>query len=222
MLAWLGTAMLIIAVSATSADDMDRQYIVDSLFWCQWAAETAPAGNPVKVGLCEGDAPTEIYPDLITHTGEEIDAWWQYWDMNDSEVAKKLWDSWDAASLAHRAETQRKASAARLAAQKVARAKRLAAIPTMSIAQLCAIVRSRDPNPAHEELVKRRAFAPADLQLIAARQFALGMPEDALFCTMGAPDRSSRSVGAWGVDVQYVYGSTFIYTRNGKITSWQD
>lgn len=30
------------------------------------------------------------------------------------------------------------------------------------------------------------------------------------------------TVGTWGVDTQHVYGNNvYVYTRNGRITSWQ-
>lgn len=50
----------------------------------------------------------------------------------------------------------------------------------------------------------------------------LGMPEDLVYLSLGKPARVNRSVGRYGVHLQLVYGGSYIYIRNGLVSSWQD
>lgn len=55
----------------------------------------------------------------------------------------------------------------------------------------------------------------------------IGMTCDMAIMSMGRPNKVNRSVGSWGVDEQWVYegynyDNTYLYFRNGKLTSWQD
>lgn len=50
----------------------------------------------------------------------------------------------------------------------------------------------------------------------------IGMTKDMLFESWGQPDNINRSVGAWGVHEQMIYGNTNVYIENDVLTSWQD
>lgn len=81
-----------------------------------------------------------------------------------------------------------------------------------------------------QETQKRRLLTAQEYTAIRERQIGLGMSECALFASWGRPTRANRSVSRNGVRVQYVYrhsgyyASTtrYVYTEDGKITSWQN
>lgn len=51
----------------------------------------------------------------------------------------------------------------------------------------------------------------------------IGSTECDLAAGYGLPKYKNRSVGSWGTHIQWVYyGNTYVYTENGKVTSWQD
>ena len=50
----------------------------------------------------------------------------------------------------------------------------------------------------------------------------VGMSEAALLLSWGKAEKINRSVYSFGVHKQHIYGETYIYTKNGFITSWQD
>lgn len=54
----------------------------------------------------------------------------------------------------------------------------------------------------------------------------LGMTRNELLAAWGRPRRENETVSRAGIDIQHVYGSTldatYVYTKNGIITSWQD
>lgn len=60
---------------------------------------------------------------------------------------------------------------------------------------------------------------------IAAKKeiIRISMNECTLYSSWGEPNKINNSVGKWGVHKQHVYGSgQYVYTENGRITSWQD
>lgn len=58
--------------------------------------------------------------------------------------------------------------------------------------------------------------------LIRKAQVRIGMSECQLYAAWGLPSDQNRTVGSWGVHIQHIYGSTYVYTENGRVTSWQD
>lgn len=60
--------------------------------------------------------------------------------------------------------------------------------------------------------------------LIRSEKIRMGMSECELYASWGFPSSQNRSVGSWGVHVQHVYGNfgSYVYTENGRVTSWQD
>ena len=58
---------------------------------------------------------------------------------------------------------------------------------------------------------------------IRSKFVVIGMSECQLYAVWGRPEAQNRSVGSWGVHVQFVYGGgSYIYLENGRVTSWQD
>ncbi len=75
---------------------------------------------------------------------------------------------------------------------------------------------------AHTE-AKRRNLSFNSAAAIA-QEFKMGESECQLYAAWGFPDSQNRSVGSWGVHTQHVYRDfgTYVYTENGRVTSWQD
>ena len=128
----------------------------------------------------------------------------------------RAWESALGAKDAAESKKQRDAEA------KVARDKLVRSIPSMSVPQLCGVIRKGKVPEAVEALARRRAFASDDIGLLSRGAIALGMSEDAMMCLLGSPEDSNRNVGSWGVHTQHVYDDMNVYTENGKVTSWQD
>jgi hypothetical protein len=77
-----------------------------------------------------------------------------------------------------------------------------------------------------EEAKRRAAIArqPRDIQqLINSREIRLGMTKEQVLLSWGKPASINRSVGTWGVNEQWCYGSkTYLYFENAILTSFQD
>lgn len=51
----------------------------------------------------------------------------------------------------------------------------------------------------------------------------MGISECQLYASWGMPVDQNRTVGSWGVHIQHVFGTgTYVYTENGRVTSWQN
>lgn len=80
----------------------------------------------------------------------------------------------------------------------------------------------RDKSSFEAEFARRRL--KLDRSQVLQESLALGMTECSMAASLGSPEESNRSVGGWGVHVQHVYRSSgrYVYTQNGRVTSWQD
>lgn len=56
---------------------------------------------------------------------------------------------------------------------------------------------------------------------ILARQIALGMSQEDVIAAWGKPDRVNTTVTALGKHEQWIYGDTYVYVSDGRVTSWQ-
>ena len=65
-------------------------------------------------------------------------------------------------------------------------------------------------------LIKKESW-----DMIENGQFGIGMTECALLATMGKPDSINKTVTPRVIHKQYVYGNTYIYVENGKVSSYQ-
>ncbi|OWQ44253.1 hypothetical protein CDL60_26225 [Roseateles noduli] len=81
-------------------------------------------------------------------------------------------------------------------------------------------------NSDDELLTKEFARRRLSFNRAQAKEETLsrGMSECSMAASYGRPTKRNRSVGSWGVRVQYVYEQLgmYIYTRNGRVDSWQD
>ena len=72
-----------------------------------------------------------------------------------------------------------------------------------------------------KELARRKL--KLDDSLARKGQIKIGISECQLYASWGMSKDQNRTVGDWGVHIQNVYGSgTYVYTENGRVTSWQD
>jgi hypothetical protein len=53
-------------------------------------------------------------------------------------------------------------------------------------------------------------------------RIVLGMTASEVESMLGAPDKKNRSVYASGTQEQWVYGSSYVYLQQDKVTSWQE
>jgi hypothetical protein len=64
---------------------------------------------------------------------------------------------------------------------------------------------------------------PKDIkEAVINRKVELGMTAEQVTLAWGRPGRINRTVGSWGRHEQWVYGSTYVYLENDRVTSFQD
>lgn len=86
---------------------------------------------------------------------------------------------------------------------------------------------NRDAN-VRAELESRDLISEREWELIDQDHIAQGMSEVALICSWGRPRDINASVGSWGRHVQWVFrgcgqcDSQYVYTEEGRVTSWQN
>ena len=89
---------------------------------------------------------------------------------------------------------------------------------------------SRDQE-VRAEILRREEIPERDWIAISAKKIQIGMSELGLICSWGTPGiwgDINTSTGRWGTHRQWVYRScdmcdaTYVYTENGKVTSWSD
>ena len=99
----------------------------------------------------------------------------------------------------------------------------------VSLYHLCDAYNSTRSEKVKAELKRRNTImSDKDWQDIENDRIRLGMREMVLVCSWGRPDSVNESVGSWGVHKQWVYRACdsckaqYVYTENGKITSWSN
>ena len=78
-------------------------------------------------------------------------------------------------------------------------------------------------NRSRTELIRRGAVSKRDLADIDAKEIRTGMRDYVAVCAWGPFSDINRSGGSYGSFDQYVMYpmGTYVYTRNGKVDSWQ-
>ena len=207
---WIAALLMTCNFGSANAtvDEVNAGFLENVRHMCKWAKTQAP-GNPVSIAACDrGDSDPE-------QADRDFADWWKYWRDKDSAFADQLAVKWQAELDGRLASQQRAAVAGQ-------RAKIASGLPKMSVEELCKIADGVARKEVSLELAKRGSFSATDLRRIGERKIGLGMSEKALVCAWGEPDDSHRSVGSWGVHTQYIYPDAYVYTENGKVTSWQD
>jgi hypothetical protein len=62
----------------------------------------------------------------------------------------------------------------------------------------------------------------AIISAIQEMSIVIGMTKAEAKLSWGEPDDINRTVGAWGVNEQWIYNHTYLYFQNDKLTSFQD
>ncbi|MBV5329972.1 MAG: hypothetical protein JZU65_20495, partial [Chlorobium sp.] len=61
---------------------------------------------------------------------------------------------------------------------------------------------------------------PSDMvQAIQKNNIKIGMPPEYVTLSWGKPEKVNKTIGAWGVHEQWIYGDQFVYFENEKLTS---
>ncbi|MGH7582684.1 MAG: hypothetical protein ACREL5_05620 [Gemmatimonadales bacterium] len=74
---------------------------------------------------------------------------------------------------------------------------------------------------ARTDSIMRRPWPLAVRQAAVARSVLIGMTEEQARAAWGKPARVNVTVNAGGTHEQWVYGSSYLYFDNGKLTTWQ-
>jgi len=70
--------------------------------------------------------------------------------------------------------------------------------------------------------VRNKKWPTGIEEAVINKKVLLGMTDEQVQMAWGKPRSINRSVGAWGVHEQWMYGSTYLYFENGKLKSWQE
>lgn len=88
--------------------------------------------------------------------------------------------------------------------------------------QLNAQKRELAENRAERRALLIKKYGTEHGDKISKGQIWLGMTKEMVEDSWGKPSEVNRSVGSWGVKEQWVYYNSYLYIRNGILTSWQD
>jgi hypothetical protein len=80
------------------------------------------------------------------------------------------------------------------------------------------VIARENKNKKLAEKYKDSEFKPEILK----HKVAIGMTKEMVVDSWGNPEDINRTVGSWGVHEQWVYGHTYLYFEDGKLTSFQD
>lgn len=104
-------------------------------------------------------------------------------------------------------------------------------LTTQKDTALCGEYASSRSAKVKAELVRRNAISAAEWDTINKKQIQIGMSELAFLCSWGFPGgwgAIRETTYKYGTATQYVYrscrgcASTYVYTRDGKVSAWQD
>lgn len=216
-------------------------------FLCNWRTANIPASSAWPLPFCE-----QPNLPIGTALVEFDRWWGRVFENNKIEVGENLRNQFKAdwmnspsraALLAKRAESERQEEIRRSAAAERQRAEAAAAEETrrierekeiaqserqfsagvqkMSAEDLCLALHDTDSASARAELNRRKALTSTEWKLIDDTQIAIGLRETALLCSWGRSE-VNRTVTAHSVWKQYVYGTTYVYVENGRVTAVQD
>ena len=93
---------------------------------------------------------------------------------------------------------------------------------------LCGAYAHGHSEKVKAELVRRGEIPDDEWPLIEQNKIRIGMSEFGLVCSWGGAYRINETVGSWGVHKQWVYracrscSAQYVYTENGKVSSWQN
>jgi len=79
-------------------------------------------------------------------------------------------------------------------------------------------------SKAENELEKRyiKKYGEKNYTKMKQGYYWIGMNKEMATISLGPPNKVNRTVGAWGVQEQWVYETIYLYFENGVLTSYQD
>lgn len=104
-------------------------------------------------------------------------------------------------------------------------------LPSEDSRNLCRAYHHHGSEKAKAELIRRNEIPADEWSDIEEKKIRIGMSELGLVCSWGKPGiygSINRTVNKYGERTQWVYRSCsrckakYVYTENGKITSWQN
>lgn len=74
-----------------------------------------------------------------------------------------------------------------------------------------------------EGILMEKGITEEEMDMIRAEQIGIGMSIPALIASWGKANKENKSTSASGTRIQHIYTrkGTYVYTRNGLVTSWQ-
>lgn len=110
---------------------------------------------------------------------------------------------------------------------------RMASTPDLDVCMSYGIYRTGilagSSGQYYEEMTRRELLTGNDVSLVQNKQIQRGMSQCALYASWGKPDKENRTVFAGGIHIQHIYNTgyrnikrSYVYTENGRVTSWQD
>lgn len=104
-------------------------------------------------------------------------------------------------------------------APAVARQRGVSFISAAAMVLLSSSIDGARADPRNWIAVNARLLqsAPAVLEEVVGEKTRLGITRCQRLASWGAPQSQRRPVGSWGEDIQHVYSSTYVYTRNGLV-----
>ena len=79
------------------------------------------------------------------------------------------------------------------------------------------------------EINTRKLIPDSEWNLAREGRISIGMSVCSLYASWGKPDKENRSVSSGSVHTQHIFNRgykyikpTYVHTRNGLVTSWQD
>lgn len=84
------------------------------------------------------------------------------------------------------------------------------------------LIADEDAEKVKEEFARRK-LSIKNKNLVREKEIRIAMSVCEMYASWGYPKKNNRSVGRWGEHIQHIYGNgTYVYSENGRITSWQD
>jgi hypothetical protein len=169
----------------------------------EWAKRVVNerAGTPNKRQLREAEAKAEAQAARVA-----------------AEEARRAQE--EAARQARVAEQQNRVDQRKQLA--AARAEMIANAYKTDIVRLCEQYRSTKLPQLMAAIRERGVFSAREAAAIESRQIFIGMSEGAVRCSWGDADRINRTITARGIDLQIIFGKSYVYTENGIVTAIQD
>lgn len=210
--------MLALAAQTAAADSYsDQLTLAKTQYLCEWRQAHMPQrdgdnDSPPVIGLCDGSSSSAAAAD------SDATRYWVFWVARCQGCDSRFDTAWQTEKLpAIRAEQERVAKDNAVAYD----ARLSASVRAMSTDDICQELSASRSQIAARELVRRKAFPAADLKAMLEGSIRIGASERVLRCVFGSPEHRNATVGARGTLVQYVYGKTYVYTRNGVVESFQ-